>query len=239
MAMQFSVNTAQNVKIGYELAGIGPRILAFLIDALIIGAVGTVFFIFCSMILVVRQREGLVLAIILITLLSFYHLLCEIFLNGRSVGKLALGLQVIRTDGKKVNFWNYLLRWVFRLIDISVTGGAAAIITIASTKRMQRLGDLAAGTTVIRQKQKATLSHLSQYATPEEYRIVFPQVGLLSDRDITTIKEVVSAIQLSGDMGLYVPLCRKIKEITGISTDMNNRDFVRTVLQDYTHLTRQ
>ena len=76
-----------------------------------------------------------------------------------------------------------MLRWVFRLIDISISSGAVAVISIIASKRMQRLGDMAAGTTVIKLEKAVTLKQISEFETPEEYQVVFQQAALLSDKD--------------------------------------------------------
>lgn len=237
--MEISVNTAQNVKIEYELAGIGPRCVAFLIDISIIGTITILLTLMISSFYTIFHSKFITFFYTILGLIPLYHLLCEIFLHGKSVGKIALNLQVIRIDGQKLNFWNYLLRWIFRLIDITLTGGAIAIISIAATKHMQRIGDLAAGTTVIKKKKAASLKQLSIYEPEEEYQITFPQVAILSDKDITIIKEAFQEIKKYRDNQLLEALILKIKEVTGITTDMHPLKFVETIIKDYIHLTQK
>lgn len=239
--MKISVNTVQNVGIDYELAGVGPRILATLLDFLILGSFGFLFALLAGLGVGISKGStgSMVFFIILFSLLPLYHLLCELFFHGKSVGKMAFSLQVVRLDGKKVSFWDYMLRWVFRLIDITLTSGVAAIISIVVTKHTQRIGDLAAGTTVIRQKKCVSLQDLTRHATPSDYTVVFPQVRLLSDRDIQIINEVVTEVNRSLDFKLLDPLAKKIKEVTGISSSMDNQTFVKTVLKDYYHLAQE
>ncbi len=239
--MKISVNTVQNVNIDYEMAGVGPRILATLLDFLILGSTGLLFLLLGSMGVGISQGStgSIVFIIILLSILPLYHLLCELFFNGKSVGKMALGLQVVRLDGKKVNFWDYMLRWIFRLIDITLTSGTLAIISIVVTRRMQRIGDLAAGTTVIRQKTPVSLQDLTQHVMPAGYTVIFPQVSLLSDRDIRIVNEVITEVNRSLDFKLLDPLAKKIKEVTGISTDMDNQTFIKTILKDYFHLAQK
>src|SRR5882762_10345134 len=92
----------------------------------------------------------------------FYHLVCEILLNGQSVGKKAMGIKVITADGGQPSLSQYLIRWVFRLADFpvwilgAVAYGAlpwwcaiflfAGIACVISTPNTQRIGDLVAGT---------------------------------------------------------------------------------------------
>ncbi|MBC8110100.1 MAG: RDD family protein, partial [Verrucomicrobia bacterium] len=107
------IQTTQNVFIEYEIASIGDRIVAGLLDILVYGAYW----------LLVSQvanwlREGNTIdyenyqAILLIAAIPnfFYHLLCEIFLNGQSIGKKIRKIKVARLDGTQPTIGNYLLR---------------------------------------------------------------------------------------------------------------------------------
>ncbi len=239
--MQLSVQTAHHVRIDYELAGIGYRILAFIIDILIQGALAFTISVVALPLfgLAGRGNPGSVLALILIyAFIPLYHLLSELFM-GRSVGKVALRLRIVRLDGKKVSFWDTLLRWIFRLVDITICSGVVAIITIIVDRNARRIGDMAAGTTVVREKHATTLSELIRYAAPEEYTVVFPQANLLSDKDIVLVKEVFSEARQRMNYKILEPLAQKIKSLTGIVTDMNNLTFIETILKDHHYLTKE
>lgn len=151
---------------------------------------------------------------------------------------MVLHLRVVRLDGKKITFWDILLRWILRLVDITMTFGIIAMLSIIISKKMQRIGDFAAGTTVIRENQAITLERLSTNDTPEEYQVVFHQVNLLSDKDVSIIREVIKEVEKNKNYKLLEPLSFKIKELTGIQTDMVNVEFIKTVINDYTHLTK-
>lgn len=233
--MDISINTAQNVGIEYKPAGLVERIFATMIDFLIIGGI----VLFVIMISSKFLQQNSVFIVSLTTILSCYHLLFEFYMDGKSPGKMALHLQVVRLDGNKLLFWDYLLRWMLRLIDITICLGIVAITSIIVTKKMQRLGDIAAGTIVIRQKAAATLQQLEMYATSDNYQIVFPQANLLSDKDIVIIKEVLAEVEKNMEYRLLQPLVLKIKELTGIQTTMDNLRFVQTILHDYNYITKQ
>lgn len=232
--MNISINTAHNVAIDYTPAGVIDRILATIIDfALLFG----LFFVGGVALALLNQFvEANWILIIFIILLSFYHLVCEYAFNGRSLGKYTMRLQVVKLNGKKLTFWDCMLRWVFRLVDITISSGAVALISIIVSKHMQRLGDLAAGTTVIKHERSVTLKQMSLYDAPEEYEVVFQQAALLSDKDIKIIKDILVEVNKNRNYGLLAPLVKKIKEVTGIETDMIPLDFVKTILKDYTHL---
>ncbi len=234
--MNISISTAHNVEIDYSPAGIFDRILATLID----GAFQFGLFLLGLMLLGLLNigESPMWFFVMLTVIIASYHLFCEVVFNGRSLGKLTMRIQVVKLNGKKLTFWDCMLRWVFRLIDISISSGAVAVISIIATKRMQRLGDMAAGTTVIKLEKEVTLKQMSEFEAPEEYEVVFQQAALLSDRDIQIIKEVLREIDKNNNYSLLTPLTQKIKEITGIETSMVPLEFIKTILKDHSHLAK-
>src|SRR6185437_9472657 len=123
-----TVHTTQNIDIDYEIGGLGERILARLIDYGVF-----VPFLFAGALLV-EGFSGAALGIyyiILLILFVFYDLLCEVFFNGQSLGKRVMKIRVISLDGARPKFSQYLLRWLFRLIDFSLTASICALITAA------------------------------------------------------------------------------------------------------------
>ena len=232
--MNISINTAHNVAINYTPAGVIDRVLATIIDfAFLFGLLFMGAFVLGALNTFINMDWAI---FILVLLLSLYHLICEYAFNGRSLGKFTMRLQVVKLNGKKLTFWDCMLRWVFRLVDITISSGAVALISIIVSKHTQRLGDLAAGTTVIRHERSVTLKQMSQYDAPEEYEVVFQQAALLSDKDIKIIKDVLREVNRNKNYNLLAPLAKKIKEVTGIETDMVPLDIVKTILKDYTRL---
>lgn len=235
--MNLSINTAQNVSITCKPAGLFNRIVATFIDYLIMGSL----FVFLTMIikhLPIDQKVHSVILVIWFIFLMSYHLIFELVLNGQTPGKMALKLRVIKVDGRKLTFWDCMLRWVLRLVDITTSMGILAMLSIIISSKMQRLGDLAAGTMVIENSKAVSLQHVSHYDVPEDYQVTFPQAALLSDKDIIIIKEILQEVEKSNEYKLLIPLATKVKELTSIQTDMNNLQFIRTVLKDYSHLTQ-
>lgn len=233
--MDIAIHTAQNVNIAYQPAGLLNRIGATLIDFAFLGGIYILSFALASLSFVFSNTTT---AIILLVILMCYHFICEYFFHGRSLGKLTLHLRVVRLDGRKLSFWNCLLRWILRLIDISASMGILAMLSIIISSKMQRLGDLAAGTTVIQEKKDTNLKQISSFETPESYQPTFPQIVMLSDKDIAIIREVFREFEKNKEYRLLEPLANRIKELTGIETDMNNLQFIQTLLMDYIHLTK-
>ncbi len=230
------IQTAQNVFIEYQPASIGERILASIIDNVVRFA-----YVFgCAILATSLKVDHWIPYAILAIPFFFYHLICEIFLDGKSVGKIAMNTKVVKLDGSQPSISSYLLRWLLRVLDTSFMG-IVGIISIASGKESQRLGDRAAGTTVIKTRRKVRFAEVLLPETQEAYEPVFPQVAILSDQDVAIIKEVLQAFRKnrSTDTWLLHSVTDRIKSITGIQSDMSNLEFLQTVLKDHAHLTGQ
>lgn len=234
LIMNISISTAHHVDIDYTPAGIFDRILATLIDGAFQFGLLLLGFMFIDFLDPVDSPTWFF--VILLVIIASYHLFCEAVFNGRSLGKYAIRIQVVKLNGKKLTFWDCMLRWVFRLVDISISSGAVALISIIASKRMQRLGDMAAGTTVIKLGKEVSLKQISEFEAPEDYQVVFQQAALLSDKDIKIIKDVLREVLKNNNYALLAPLSKKIKEVTGIETSMIPLEFVETILKDHSHL---
>ena len=140
------INTTQNVALSYNAAGVGMRILAGLLDTVFVYAYYfLIVFIFTY---AIRKHEysgdydyndnytEIMIGIAILCLLPalLYHLLCETFLNGQSFGKKIMKIKVVKIDGTQPNFGSYLVRSMFRLIDVSLISPIVALITVAVSK---------------------------------------------------------------------------------------------------------
>ena len=233
--MQVKVQTSQNVYIFYELASLGARIGAYLIDGLIIAA-----YIIAVLIGYFQLFNATELWTLLILYLPvmFYHLFSELLMDGQSIGKKQLSIKVIKLDGTQPGLGNYLLRWILRPVDF-LFYGTAAILCIVIGGKGQRLGDLAAGTTVINTKKKPVLPNKSalKEGINEDYEPTFAQVSRLSAQDVQIIMEVLSAYRKTGDVRPLMTLANKTKKLLEIQTDLTPDRFLHTVVKDYSHIT--
>lgn len=234
----FQIETAQNIGITQEIAGIGERILAYLIDSLIMLSY-LILVVFLLSGLEVEGRNEWVLSLILGLPLFLYFLLWEIFWNGRTPGKAAMELRVVRLDGTNPTLGNYLVRWLLRLVDITLTSGSVAVLTILWNGKGQRLGDLAAGTTVISEKEKFSAQSLFSPVLPENYQPQYPQVTLLSDSDVQKIRELYNEALKKGDKRVMSLLSEKISQMLEVSPATKPSDFIQTVLRDYSYYTQK
>lgn len=229
------IRTTQNVEIEYQLASLGDRVLATLLDYLFFFAYLIIIGIITSIAGIGNDwGPGLSMAVFLPLLL--YSLVCETFFQGRSFGKMVLKIQVVKVDGTPPRFSNYLLRWALTLIDSVVSFGIVAILSIIINGKGQRLGDMAAGTTVIRLKQKSTIHDTILKTIDPEYIPVFKEAIHLTDHDVSIIKEVLEFSKKSNNQSAILKLAQKIKQTLGVSTDLTDMQFLETIIADYNHL---
>lgn len=237
---QFQIETAQNISINQNSAHLGDRMLAFLLDTFIIIVYAILMGILLAMLDVqVTGRDSWTVQLLLTLPIFLYYLLFEAFNNGKTIGKSALKIRVVMLDGSKPSFYSYFIRWVMRLIDVSLSIGGIAVFTILWRGNGQRLGDVAAGTTVISEKVKVSLRDTLVRDIPEGYMPKFPQVTVFKDNEMQTIKNLFESARRSGDHNVIVSLSDRIKEVTGITTDMMAIEFVDVVINDFNYYTQQ
>lgn len=180
------------------------------------------------------------LGLILLVPALVYHLATELFLNGQSIGKKLMGLQVISETGKRPEMHQFMIRWLLRVVDISLTLGCAGMITTLLTQKNQRLGDLASGTLVIDKKNVTTLSDTIFQDVSDQYVPKYPSVLQLSDRDLNTIKSIYESCRKTRNYEHAGRVSEKIRNALGINTYEDDIDFLETLLTDYNFLsTRQ
>ena len=239
------INTTQNVLINYEPAGIFERGVSYLIDILVLLIYALIVQIICVTVKSGSIKTGdsyYIWTVVLYTLFSLplmlYSLLCEVFMSGQSFGKKIMAIKVIKLNGTQPSLSAYLLRWLFRLIDLYLMSPLTPIvglISILATKNSQRLGDISAGTTVIKTTSRASLHHTILYKANTGNKITFLEVEKLNDRDIAIIKEVYQQCRQHKDYTLFLKLVEKVKKQMGLETiNMTPEEFINTVLLDYT-----
>lgn len=233
----FQIETAQNVNIAQNVAGLGERILAFLIDGLVMGLyIFAVIFIFSTL-----ELGGDYMMIISMTIglpIFLYHLLWEMLWNGRSPGKAAMGLRVVKLDGTQPSFSNYLLRWLLRIIDITATSGSLALVSILLNGKGQRVGDIAASTTVITENQTAYFSQTLLMDIPEDYAPLYPQVTIFSDNEMQTIKNLFREAQVNRNHNVILKLAKRVAKVMEIQLEETPITFIDRVIKDYNYYTQ-
>jgi uncharacterized RDD family membrane protein YckC len=242
---ELSINTTQNVTINFTTASIGHRILAFGVDLLIMIAYVTTFYMllnYSGLQDVLARSDGwsqIAVQSIIFLPVMFYSLIFETFFEGQSLGKKLVRIKVVKIEGYQASFGDYLIRWLFRMIDIVISSGVIGFVSVIMNKKAQRLGDMAAGTAVITLRNNVNISSTILEEINDDYKPMYPLVIKLSDNDVRIIKENFIRAKAGNDTDLLVKLTLKIELVTGIKNQSgNNLDFINTVLKDYNFYTQ-
>ena len=165
---ELNIDTPELVDIQMPLAGIGSRFIALLVDSLIWFAGILVLFVFLVIFLNpgslaftgISEQWAVAVVLFFIFLLNWgYFTLFEAFWNGRTPGKRVARIRVIQRSGRAIGLFESMARNLVRYIDMQPFAlYAVGVIAIFATRQHQRLGDLAAGTLVVRDRvQEAPL----------------------------------------------------------------------------------
>lgn len=241
---EISINTTQNVEINFKPASLGERIVAFALDMVIkICYLIAIYYILNTLNLgrffmgFDQWEQGVVSFVIMIPFI-FYTLFFENLTNGQTIGKMAMGIKVVKLEGYQASFADHFSRWVFRLVDILMLGGLPAILGIVFSNKSQRLGDMVTDTVVISTKSKTRLNHRFLDDLSNEYQITFPTVLRLSDHDMNIIKKAYATAVMQNDDLMIEKLVSKIEEVTTIKNlHLNNHQFIQVIINDFNHLT--
>ncbi|NML57897.1 RDD family protein [Chryseobacterium cheonjiense] len=243
---QIAINTSQNVNINFNIASVGDRIIAFFIDFAIKVAYGiAVLYTFFTILNLGYLLQGLdqwsigAVYIILLFPTLVYPVVLESLMEGQTPGKKVMKIRVVKIDGYQAGFGDYLIRWVFRIIDTSFAG-VVGLVSMVVSKNNQRLGDIASGTAVISLKNNINISHTILENIKEDYIPTFPQVIALSDNDMRIIKDnYIKALRID-DRQVISKLSDKIKSILKLEIDptkMTERQFIGVIIKDYNYYT--
>ncbi len=250
MQKTIEITTTQNVTIEYELAFLRERVLAWLLDIVILG-LG-----YLLLLLLLRPvisgifgDEGLDPAIVffLLPLLLYflYNTFFEIWNVGQTPGKKTLNIKVVRLDGKDPEWSDVVLRALLQLVDWIFSAGVVGSLLIKTTDKSQRFGDMAANTTVIKlygSRFTFRLEDILNISSLNRYQPVFPQVRNLSENDMIFIKRVLGRYQNYPNAAheeVVETLVTHLLPLIGLEKrPANDVEFLKTLLRDYIVLTR-
>ena len=255
---QVSVSTPFNIYLEFEIAPFFRRLLAWFLDMLVLMlyARGMKYFLDQVIYGPVEISKGVDVVLVSLPML-LYHLLMETLYQGQSLGKKAMGIRVISIEGGEPRLGQYLMRWLFRLwewpmffgylamdsywfvIQVLLTGvlGLVVVVIVAVSNKSQRLGDLAAGTTVVDLRYRYSLADtLFKEIVDENYKVRFPEGMRLSDRDINAIRSVIAYTEKNQQYETAHRVAGKVREVLNIQTDLEVLDFLEKLLSDYNYL---
>ncbi|UOQ84194.1 RDD family protein [Gracilibacillus salinarum] len=164
---QLNVKTPEYVTLQFDLAGIGSRGAAQILDYLLVFLVQIAIILTLtfslennpSVVLLFNEYDNVILALglVIIFALNFgYFIFLEFLWGGRTIGKKLVGIRVIQENGHNVTFLSSLIRNLLRIIDMLPGFYAAGILIVFFHSKHKRLGDLAAGTLVVHERRNKT-----------------------------------------------------------------------------------
>ncbi len=237
---KIAISTTQNIDIEYEIAGVGDRLIAALIDLFIL--VGYLIFSFSLIGIfgIVGVEPGTIIFIVMYLPVFVYEVLFESLMNGQTLGKRIRGIRVLSLDGSEAGTGSFIIRWVFRFIEIYASFGSIALVTLILSKKGQRLGDMAAGTAVVKIRNSSSLDETILTNLDNNYTPLFPQASELDHSDVEIIKEVLNTRPEDDVHGtLRNELMRKtrkaIENKLKISSEIDNKSFLSSILKDYNY----
>lgn len=244
---ELSISTTQNVVINFKAASVGERMWASLLDLLIkvayVIAVAYVFFYLLGVDRLVGSMKDMWSRIAIIILFFFpvmiYSVALESIFEGQTIGKKLVKIKVVKIDGYQAGFGDYLIRWLFRIVENNMLGGLIGLVAMIVNSKTQRMGDMAAGTAVITLKNNISIDHTILEEIGEAYVPVYPLVIKLSDNDMRIIKETFLVAESKKDFETIDKLTKKIESVTGIKNQSRFQiDFIKTILKDYNFYTQ-
>lgn len=242
------LDTGFNIEVEFPVAPFRKRLLAFVIDLIVLSIYTRIMYALLGA--QALSRWNWVGALVSLPII-FYHLACEMSFNGRSIGKLAMNIRVITTEGGQPTFGQYLIRWAFRLVDFPLIVPASVIMgslpwwtlpltfsglaCVIFTPKRQRIGDLLAGTMMIDLKSRTSWQDTVFTQLDNNYQPSYPQVMKLSDRDVNTLKSIIIASRKRKDYDLSFRIAERIKSKLEIKSTEEPIDFLETLLKDYNY----
>src|SRR4051812_6515924 len=254
---RYTIDTPENIEFAYDIAGIGSRFLAAMIDTLLIGVAETIVILIVgltSSALGLHATDSLLAA--LGSLLAFailwgYYIAFELLWNGQSPGKRVIGLRVVREGGRPITFVGSAIRNLIRIVDFLPALYGIGVVVMFVDRRSRRLGDLAAGTLVVKERRNITLASLTAGAVAPFAALApgeaLPQptlanIGLLNDQDYNLVQEFLSRRSELGREArarLGVQLAGSIQVRLGLPQGGDAERFLQYVAGEYQLLKRQ
>ncbi len=257
--------SAQNVKVEYEIAPVVLRLAAAIIDGIILAIYFIVVFSASGWIFSGISGKSLFFILLVIKLpVIFYNPALEYLMQGQTLGKYLLGIRVVTMNGERPGLREVFTRWMFKgdFIWISINQGAlwlpfdpsafvlypifgiVGMIFALTSYHNQRLGDVMAGTIIIRNKSSVRyfLRDILMIKNQDNHVPTYPQAIRFTDDDMLLIKAAIARVHQHPNeetKKFAVELANETARLLGLSeTPPKKLDFLKTVLQDYVVLTR-
>jgi uncharacterized RDD family membrane protein YckC len=249
--LSVKLDTGFNIEIDFPISPFHRRMFAWCIDVLVMYMYYQLIekFVVAGLGPVWTKHAWLTLLFALPVF--FYYPVSEIVSNGRTIGKRLQGIRVITTEGGQPSVSQYILRWIFRMVDFPVwifaaifTGALpwwcsvltfSGIACVILSARSQRIGDILAGTIVIYTRNRTSWEDTVFTEVEDNYKPLYPQVMQLSDKDLNSLKTIIENTKKSNHHDTALRIADRIKTKFSISSDQDSLDFLETLLKDYNY----
>jgi uncharacterized RDD family membrane protein YckC len=160
---RYTLETPENIEVEFDLAGIGSRFCAMLIDTFLLGLILVAIGLLTCIPLGLVSTGGrfgeqaaswigaLIFAVVAMLLFGGYYVLFELLMRGQTPGKRNMRIRVIRDDGTAITANEVLIRNFVRIVDFLPAGYAVGGTVMFFHPMAKRLGDVAAGTIVVKE----------------------------------------------------------------------------------------
>ena len=205
---QLNIETPELVAIEMPIAGIGSRFVALVVDYLIWTAAFIALFIVAAVVLPalhafadVSGNWAVGIFFLIVFLLQWgYFTLFEAFGNGRTPGKRVMKIHVIHRSGRAISFVESLARNLVRAIDYLPSFYVAGVVTMFLNRQNQRLGDMVAGTLVVRDREIES-PHWGELGTRTITAAAFSAVAAITPPHLSVVLPASNLAKLStGDL---------------------------------------
>lgn len=262
-----TISTPFNIDLEFQTASFNKRSFSWFLDIVFICAYNYIIQYFILNPLGYSSKAGVFIFYLFTAIPCFlYNLLFEVFFNGQSPGKKITGIKVISKEGDEATLSQYITRWLLGLgnyimfilpyvVEYAIANPGYIIVlfilvlffylpdilSVAISNKSQRLGDLAAGTVVIDEHSRMNIQDTIYLDIEDkDYQAQFPEVMKLTDRDINGIRNLLDVKKPDRDSALYIAqIAQRIKDVLQIETELEPKEFLQQLLQDYNILTRK
>lgn len=233
---QTRILTSENVMLEQTAASLFQRGMAWAIDFFIMSFLQSIFLFITFAIEDTTHNQTITwIAFFIFTLaVSLYPLLMEIFCHGQTVGKRICGIKVIRLDGSEPSLSDSMTRWVLLLVDFFVV--CIGMLLIIFSKNSQRIGDMAAGTTVVKKAQHGYMDfNLEEFQFVSKlYRPEYPAAQQLTPGQAALITRTFAIENWDTRMQMELKLAEKVANSLKIDKGrLTNKAFLNKVLCNY------